>query len=250
MVEGIYNNAASLTTLEKWQASITQNLVASKVAGFKKSNFAIETDDQVKTKYEPNAALAARHTGGLPVRTTSINFTPGEIEQTQKPTDFAIDGPGFFQIQGENGQNLYTRNGEFHLNSENTVVTRHGMPVLSDAGPVTIDPEQGPVTVARDGTISQGDNLLGRLQVYDFEDPQSLTRVEGGYFEAPAGAEPQAVEDMKVVQGAIESSNVLPMAELVSLITVARAYEASQRSMISHDDLIAKAINSLGSTTA
>jgi flagellar basal body rod protein FlgG len=98
MVEGIYNNAASLTALEKWQAAITQNLVASKVAGFKKSNFAIESDEKVKTNYNPQQN-AARHTGGLPVRTTSINFTPGEIEQTQKPTDVAIDGPGFFQIR-------------------------------------------------------------------------------------------------------------------------------------------------------
>ncbi len=250
MVEGIYNNAAQLTTLEKWQAAITQNLTASKVAGFKKSNFAIETDDRVKTKFEPNDAMAARHTGGLPVRTTSINFTPGEVEQTSKPTDFAIEGPGFFQIQGENGQNLYTRNGEFQLNNENTLVTKHGLQVLGDGGPVTIDPEQGPVTVANDGTISQGNNLLGRLQIYNFDDPQGMTRVEGGYFEAPAGQDPVAIEDMKVVQGAIESSNVLPMEELVSLITVARAYEASQRSMVSHDDLIAKAINSLGSTNA
>jgi flagellar basal body rod protein FlgG len=74
--------------------------------------------------------------------------------------------------------------------------------------------------------------------------------VEGGYFEAPDGAAPEALEDGQVVQGAIESSNVLPMEELVSLIQVARAYEASQRSMLSHDDLISKAINSLGSTTA
>ena len=249
MIEGIYNNAASLTTLEKWQASITQNLVASKVAGFKKSNFAIESDDRVKTSYNPEQS-AAQHTGGLPVRTTSINFTPGEIEQTQKPTDIAIDGPGFFQIQGADGNNLYTRNGEFQFNDENTLVTRHGLQVMGDGGPITIDPEQGAVTVAKDGTISQGNNLLGRLQLFNFEDPQGLTRVEGGYFEAPDGANPEAVEDGQVVQGAIESSNVLPMEELVSLIQVARAYEASQRSMLSHDDLISKAINSLGSTTA
>lgn len=249
MIEGIYNNAASLTTLEKWQASITQNLVASKVAGFKKSNFAIESDDKVKTNYNPDQS-AARHTGGLPVRTTSINFTPGEIEQTQKPTDIAIDGPGFFQIQGADGNNLYTRNGEFQFNNENTLVTRHGLQVMGDGGPITIDPEQGAVTVAKDGTISQGNNLLGRLQLFNFDDPQGLTRVEGGYFEAPDGANPEAVEDGQVVQGAIESSNVLPMEELVSLIQVARAYEASQRSMLSHDDLISKAINSLGSTTA
>ena len=249
MVEGIYNNAASLTALEKWQAAITQNLVASKVAGFKKTNFAVESDEQIKTKYEPGQS-AARHTGGLPVRTTSINFTPGEIEQTQKPTDVAIDGPGFFQIQGADGQNLYTRNGEFQFNNENTLVTKHGLPVLGDGGPITIDPEQGAVSIAKDGTISQGDNLLGRLQLFNFEDSQSLVRVEGGYFEAPEGTNPEALEEGQVVQGAIESSNVLPMEELVSLITVARAYEASQRSMLSHDDLVAKAINSLGSTTA
>jgi flagellar basal body rod protein FlgG len=249
MVEGIYNNAASLTALEKWQAAITQNLVASKVAGFKKSNFAIESDDKVKTNYNPQQN-AARHTGGLPVRTTSINFTPGEIEQTQKPTDVAIDGPGFFQIQGADGNNLYTRNGEFQFNNENTLVTRHGLQVLGDGGPITIDPEQGAVTIAKDGTISQGNNLLGRLQLFNFEDPQGLIRVEGGYFEAPEGTNPEALEDGELVQGAIESSNVLPMEELVSLIQVARAYEASQRSMLSHDDLVAKAINSLGSTTA
>jgi len=249
MVEGIYNNAASLTALEKWQATITQNLVASKVAGFKKTNFAMESDDQVKTKFEPGQS-AARHTGGLPVRTTSVNFTPAEIEQTQKPTDVAIDGPGFFQIQGADGQNLYTRNGEFQFNNENTLVTRHGLPVMGDGGPVTIDPEQGAVSIAKDGTMSQGNNLLGRLQLYNFEDPQGLIRVEGGYFEAPDGANPEALEEGQVVQGAIETSNVLPMEELVSLITVARAYEASQRSMLSHDDLVSKAINSLGSTTA
>jgi flagellar basal body rod protein FlgG len=249
MVEGIYNNAASLTALEKWQAAITQNLVSSKVAGFKKSNFAIESDEKVKTNYNPQQN-AARHTGGLPVRTTSINFTPGEIEQTQKPTDVAIDGPGFFQIQGADGNNLYTRNGEFQFNNENTLVTRHGLQVLGDGGPITIDPEQGAVTIAKDGTISQGNNLLGRLQLFNFEDPQGLIRVEGGYFEAPEGTNPEALEDGELVQGAIESSNVLPMEELVSLIQVARAYEASQRSMLSHDDLVAKAINSLGSTTA
>ena len=249
MVEGIYNNAASLTALEKWQAAITQNLVASKVAGFKKTNFAVESDEQVKTKYEPGES-AARHTGGLPVRTTSINFTPGEIEQTQKPTDIAIDGPGFFQVQGADGKNLYTRNGEFQFNNENTLVTRHGLTVLGDGGPITIDPEQGAVTFAKDGTISQGNNLLGRLQLYGFNDPQSLIRVEGGYFEPPDDANPEALEDGQVVQGAIESSNVLPMEEMVNLIQVARAYEASQRSMLSSDDLISKAINTLGSTNA
>jgi flagellar basal-body rod protein FlgF len=250
MVEGIYNSAASLSALEKWQAMISQNLSAANVAGFKKSDFAIEHDEDKKTKYSPDAASAARHTGGVPTRTTSINFSPGDITSTGKNTDFAIEGPGFFQVQGENGQNLYTRDGEFHFNQDNTLVTKDGLVVVGDAGPVTIDPEQGPFSVSRDGTMTQGDNQIGRLALYNFEDTTGLTRVEGGYFQPPVGTEPEALEQVALTQGAIEASNVAPMAELVNLIAVSRAYEASQRAMSSHDDLISKAINSLGSTTA
>jgi len=247
MVEGIFTNAAALSTLEKWQATISQNLAAANVAGFKKANFAIETDERKKTNYEPEA-FAARHQGGMPSRTTSINFSPGDNKQTGKPTDFAIDGPGFFQVQGANGQLLYTRDGEFHINQDNTLVTKNGLPVLTGAGPLEIDPDEGPLTVSRDGSISQGDNQLGRMAIYNFEDTDGLTRVEGGYFEAPAGTDPEALENFGVLQGAIEASNVAPMAELVNLIAVSRAYEAAQRSMSSHDDLINKAIQSLGTT--
>ena len=68
------------------------------------------------------------------------------------------------------------------------------------------------------------------------------------FFEAPEGANPQALEQVAITQGAIEASNVMPMTELVNLIAVSRAYEAAQRSVTSHDDLISKAINSLGAT--
>lgn len=249
MVEGIYTNAASLTALERWQQTISQNLASANVAGFKKANFAIESDRKKTTEYAPDGVTAARHSGGIPSRTTSVNFAPGDMKVTGKNTDFAIDGPGFFQVQNTDGKNLYTRDGEFHINQDNVLVTNQGLPVLGDGGPITVDPEQGELTVARDGSISQGGNLLGRLNLYDFENPDQLTRVEGGFFEPPAGvANPQALDQVSITQGAIESSNVAPMAELVNLIAVTRAYEASQRSVTSHDDLISKAINSLGAT--
>lgn len=248
MVEGIYTNAASLSALERWQQTISQNLASSSVTGFKKANFAIESDEKKQTEYAPDGISAARHSGGIPSRATSVNFSPGDLRNTGKNTDFAIEGPGFFQVQNTDGNNLYTRDGEFHINQDNTLVTKEGLPVLGDGGPITVDPEKGQLVVARDGSISQGDNLLGRLNLYDFDDPDQLTRVEGGFFEPPAGTNPQPLENMQITQGAVECSNVMPMAELVNLIAVSRAYEASQRSITSHDDLISKAINSLGAT--
>ena len=248
MVEGIYTNAASLSALERWQQTISQNLAAANVAGFKKANFAIESDEKKTTEYSPDGVTAAKHSGGIPSRTTSVNFAPGDMKVTGKNTDFAVDGPGFFQIQNADGKNLYTRDGEFHINQDNVLVTKHGLPVLGDGGPITVNPEQGELSVARDGSISQAGNVLGRLNLYDFDDPDQLTRVEGGFFEAPEGANPQALEQVAITQGAIEASNVMPMTELVNLIAVSRAYEAAQRSVTSHDDLISKAINSLGAT--
>ena len=249
MVEGIYTNAASLSALERWQQTISQNLASVNVAGFKKSSFAIETDPKKTTEYSPDGVSAARHSGGLPTRTTSVNFAPGDMKATGKNTDFAIDGPGFFQVQNTDGKNLYTRDGEFHINQDNTLVTNDGLPVLGDGGPITVDPEKGELVIARDGSISQGNNLLGRLNLYNFDDLSKLTRVEGGYFEPPdSQANPQALDQVSITQGAIESSNVSPMSELVNLIAVTRAYEAAQRSVTSHDDLISKAINSLGAT--
>lgn len=246
MLEGVYTNAASIAALERWQETISQNLASSKVAGFKKAQFAIESDDRLKTEYEPEAVMNARHNGHVPTRTTQINFAPGEIQQTGKETDFAVEGDGFFRVEDEQGNFLYTRDGEFHFNTDGTLVTKDGLVVLADAGPVTIEPDQGPFAVSRDGTITQGDNQLGQFPLYEFEDPTVLSRVEGGYFEGPEDAA-ELVEDVGIVQGAIEGSNVAPMAELVSLIMVTRAYEAAQRAMRSHDDIISKAINSLGS---
>jgi flagellar basal-body rod protein FlgF len=248
MVEGIYTNAASLSALERWQQTISQNLASANVAGFKKANFAIESDRNKSTEYSPGGVAAAQHSGGIPSRTTSVNFAPGDMKVTGKNTDFAVDGPGFFQIQNSDGKNLYTRDGEFHINQDNVLVTKEGLPVLGDGGPITVDPEKGELVVAKDGSISQGDNLLGRLNLYDFDDPDQLTRVEGGFFEPPEGSNPQALDQVSITQGSIESSNVAPMAELVNLIAVSRAYEAAQRSVTSHDDLISKAINSLGAT--
>jgi flagellar basal body rod protein FlgG len=250
MVEGIYNSAAALSVLERWQATISQNLASSGVAGFKKSDFAIKADEQMKTQYAPDGVSAARHTGGLPVRTTSINFSAGDVKVTQKPTDFAIEGDGFFKVNNTDDKPLYTRDGEFHFNADNTLVTKQGLVVQGEAGPITINPELGPLTVSRDGTMSQGNNQLGRFPLYEFGTTEGFTRVEGGYFEPPAGKTPTVVEKAAMTQGAIEASNVTPMAEMVNLIAVSRAYEAAQRALTSHDDLISKAIGTLGTPTA
>jgi flagellar basal-body rod protein FlgF len=116
----------------------------------------------------------------------------------------------------------YTRDGEFHLNAERTLVNKAGRPVLGIDGPIIFKPEGGPISVSSDGTLVQGDAAVGKLPIYDFKDTDKLRRM----------------------------GNVQPLQEMVNMITVSRAYEANQKVIISGNDLLEKAIQSLGATNA
>ena len=240
MLEGIYNNAASLNMIERWQASISQNLANSQAAGFKRSQFSVNADPSAKSG--PNGGNAS----SKPDSQNRVDLSPGAIRRTDKDTDIAVDGTGFFQIQGANGEMLYTRNGEFHFNTENTLVNTEGRPLMGEGGPIVLDPQKGPITISSNGTLSQGKNTLGHLPLYDFAKGEAdLTQVNGG-FVAKKGVVPTVVEKPSMVQGAIESSNVSPVTEMISLIMVSNAYQSSQKLITSHDTLMGQAIQTLG----
>lgn len=249
MIEGIYSGAASLSALERWQEVISQNLASSSAAGFKKADFFVEGVRGSKNVAAGDSAFPVDSTSVAPRTRTSVDFAPGDLRQTGKDTDFAVDGPGFFQVRKPDGENVYTRDGEFHINSENTLVTKQGYTVIGEDGPVVVDPELGRVSLGEDGSLSQGDNVIGKLSLRDFADSSALQRLDNGFFSPPRGVTPSIVEKPNIVQGSVEASNVSPMSEMVNLVTVSRAYEAAQKMITSHDDLMRQAIQTLGGTT-
>lgn len=243
MLEAIYTNASSLTTLMNWHQVVSQNLAAGSAAGYKRQLFAVESiDGPLQSNGIRNAPNRSMQ---LPAGTSGNDLQPGAIRSSDKKTDFAIGGPGYFQIQGPNGI-YYTRNGEFHINAENTLVNAAGHPVLADGAPINIDPEEGPITVARDGTISQAGGIIGNLTIFQFDDEaNNLTPIPGGFL-PKNNAAPQPVENPTILQGAIENSNTTPIMEMLNLILISNAYAASQRIISTHDTIMGQAIQSLG----
>ena len=246
MIEGIYSGAASLTALERWQEAISQNLASGSLAGFKKTEVAFDGVVGGLKKLDPRSTFSPELRTIVPKGGDAISFRPGELKQTGKNTDLAIEGAGFFQVRQPDNSMGYTRNGEFHLNAENTLVTRHGHAVMGDGGPIVVDPELGPVSVANDGSISQGATVVGKVVLYDFADPNTLQRRSDGLFAPGNGAAPTLVEKPSIAQGTVETSNVSPLAEMVNLIAVSRAYEASQKVITTQDDVLRQAIQTLG----
>ncbi len=181
------------------------------------------------------------------------DFTQGAMTQTGAPLDLAISGPGFFQVQTAAGPR-YTRDGRFATDAQSQLVTQAGDPVLDDAGaPISINPQGGPPTIGRDGTITQtvagqtGAQVVGRVGVVTFPDLSALSKQGDGLYSLTTNQPPQPVVDAVVQQGMLEASNVQPIIQITDLIRINRAYEMVSQMLGSTADLSSTAIQQLGS---
>jgi flagellar basal-body rod protein FlgF len=164
---------------------------------------------------------------------------PGALEETGGDLDVALaDENAFLVVETPTGDR-YTRNGRLRLDENGQLVTSHGLPVLSQQGaPIILGSLDGPVSIARDGTISTDRGDLGRLRVVRFDQPQLMDGVEAGLMSTDQ--QPQDVERPVVVQGMVERSNVEPILEVQRLITIQRAYDQARSLIDREDDRIGK----------
>lgn len=238
---GLYQGAASLSALERWQEIISQNISASSVPGFKKTEASFES---------VFGGAMQDSSGAMPSAVMRLNMQPGELRATGNEFDFAIQGGGFFQIQRPSGGTGYTRDGEFHVNRERTLVNKLGYPVLGEDGAITFKPGGGRVSITAEGDIVQGDTRVGKIAVSEFADPSALQRIGDGLLAPSGNVRPAAVERPAVLTGTLESGNVSALQEMVNLVELSRAYEASQRVMMADDESADKAIQALGNPTS
>lgn len=181
---------------------------------------------------------------------TSFDFSEGGIRMTNNPFDLAVEGDGFFAVQMEDGTEAFTRNGAFHLDSNGTLVTATGRPVLTEGGPISFSNEDGQVEIARDGTISSELGVRGRIRLSDFENKQALQQL-GENLYVGVGQDPVPLDPVRgVVQGGLESSNVEGVTEMTRLIELSRAYETVTKLQSDMDELRQNAIQTLGTIEA
>jgi flagellar basal-body rod protein FlgF len=175
----------------------------------------------------------------------SRDFSPGALRRTGAPFDVALEGEGFFSVQGRNGEPQYTRDGAFVLSAAGGLVTRDGLNVLNAQGqPIVLDPQGESPSIDAQGVVRINGAEVARLQVVSFAQPEQLFKVGDNLWE-PRG---QAVADFEgvVVQGALEGSNVRAVVELTRIMEISRAYESAARIVRSADDLRQRAIDRLG----
>jgi flagellar basal-body rod protein FlgF/flagellar basal-body rod protein FlgG len=164
----------------------------------------------------------------------TLDLQAGTLERTGNDLDLAMEGSGFFVVQTKAGLR-YTRNGNFHVDSEGQLVTAWGDAVMDDQNrPLQIP--SGPVSISADGTISSQGAVVGSLQLVDF--PAGTVLVpEGNSTYRAVTASGTPATDPRVRQGMLEASNMNPITGTIGLVMIQRQNQLYEQALsIFHND--------------
>ncbi|BBP43069.1 flagellar basal-body rod protein FlgG [Thiosulfativibrio zosterae] len=173
--------------------------------------------------------------------------TQGNAMVTDNQLDVMIQGNGFFQVLDQDGNINYTRDGSFQVNQNGDLVTSAGHLVEPN---INIPLNSTEVFIASDGTVSAklpGDPTpaqLGQLQLATFINPAGLDSIGQNYYKeslasgTPNVKAPQTEEAGSLLQGALESSNVNTVEELIGMIEAQRTYEMNSKAIKAADGMM------------
>lgn len=232
MSVGIYNAASAMVVRLSELDTIAHNLANANSPGYRAqrlsfSNFGetlLWLTEQLATTRQP-----ARLPLGVTVGGQRLDLRQGEIRPTGNPLDVAIDGDGWFVVRTTQGTR-YTRKGNFALARDGTLVTPEGYPVLgTDNQSIRIRTNSvDSIRIAETGEIFAGTQRLGQLRTVRV---QNLQPAGEGYY---VGVNPQPT-NVRIVQGALEGSNVGVITEMVRLLSALRSYEMAARTFPSFE---------------
>lgn len=255
MLDAIYTSFSGLQGQQQRLDAISNNLANVNTPAFKKTrvNFADFLYRPAGTAADaapmPSAML------GLGSRVSGLTqvFSQGDLRQTDRPLDIAIQGPGFLEVQRADGSLAYTRLGALRLNELGELVTQGG---LTLSGAVRVPPDATAISIAPNGEVSarvpdeDRPVLLGALELASFINPEALRPLGDGLYTATSEsgvafyAAPGEQGLGRLQQGFVEAANVDFVEELTELTMAQRAYQLNARVLQAGDEILAE-INEL-----
>ena len=264
MVKGLYTAYTGMVNEEKRLETLANNLANASTVGYKKEgatsqSFSDRLAYRIKDITVPTTVNRLGDvTLGVKIGETYTDYGQGSFQVTDKKSDVAISGNGFFAISYTNKQGQtsikYTRDGSFTVDNEGYFRTVDGDYVLNMNGAlnsqdgaanyVRIDPNQD-YAINSQGVITQNGVNIAQIGVIDFADYDFLAKYGENLYDLVAGGQ-IIPSDAYIEQGALEMSNVNVVDEMVNMIAIQRAYETGQKMIQTEDSTLDKAVNQVG----
>lgn len=248
MVRGLYTAATGMNVQRNKMDVLTNNIVNAETTGFKADSLMTSTFDEVMLSRinDPNISiLGSNDVGGYAFGThvdeLITDFATGALEQTNKNTDIALNGDGFFTIETAGGQVRYTKSGSFTVNSEGYLVTQDGGYVLGQNGRIYVGSSE--FSVSANGQVTGENAAPDTLNIVTLTDVGVLRKTGNNLYTVYGDAAPVQSVNTTVKQGMLEGSNVNISDEMVDMISVYRKYEASQKIINMTDKTLGLTVN-------
>lgn len=242
-----YIAATGLRTQERALSLTAGNITNMNTAGYKRTQ--VRYAELVSPSLSPDGLVVqtGARSAGVSLAGTTTVLTPGDLRATGSAMDLAIEGDGFIELLGPDGQSLLWRGGTLTVGPDGLLSTLDGHPLRAL---IQVPDDLTNLSITRDGTVwgqsadSQSPVELGRIDLVLPSRPETLIRSEGGYY----AVSPEQRLDLSVpgegragglVQGALEASNVVLAEEMVTLMLVQRAFAASAQALQAGDQLMA-----------
>lgn len=257
MIRGLYTAVSGMITQEAKQQVITNNMANANTTGYKSENLAIKKfDDVLIQNYDKVSGgknvrnIIGSISNGSRIDETLTDFTQGLLQSTDKDTDFALEGRGFFTVRataadGSEGI-YYTRDGAFQVSNQGYLINSSGNYVMGrNVVTGAVEPMEvgnSKITTDLNNNVYLDGELRYNFNIVDFENYNALEKVGDNLYRGENPLESKAI----VKQNSLERSNVNIVNEMVNMMTVLRSYESSQKVVQSLDETLQKAVNEVG----
>lgn len=251
MQDAMFSSLFGALTTEHRMNIIANNLANVNTHGFKRQTLAFKdtmasyAHDELR---EPLMHLRsdplfpeAKNMARPRIAVSKIDFSQGSMEFTGNALDLCIAGENaFFRLQTPNGEYL-SRSGHFVLNSDGTIVSPNGYPLLGEGGNLTVPPGARNIVITGDGQVSADDTPIGRISLVNVDNPQNLEKLGSNLYRSRSKVNVEQDdaygEGARVEQGFIEKANVEVVSEMVNMIETQRQFEAYNKVMQTVDTL-------------
>jgi flagellar basal-body rod protein FlgG len=233
MYKGIYLALSGAVLKQRHMEVITQNLANANTLAYKRDGLSFKDYLVASESASPGPDQKVM----TDLSAFSTDHSSGNLVQTGNPLDTALEGDGFFSLEGSR----FTRRGDFKVDKEGYLTTHKGLKVLGRKGPIKVP--KGKLEIGPDGGLSVDGEAFDTIRIVDFSNKDTLMKAGEGIFTTKATGTPSKA---LVRQGYIETSNVDIVHEMVRMIETLREFEAYQKAIHAFDEAAGKANNEIG----
>lgn len=244
MIRGIISGVTAMRSQVLIQEVIANNLANASTCAYDRDTVVLRSfNDVLISRLQPSSVAVP--IGYLSAGTVASDVrtirSAGPLEVTDNPLDIALPEGAYLCVETDGGIR-YTRRGDLEISADGFLRVA-GYRVLGNLGPVRVDPGKT-CSISPDGTVLVDSAPVDNLKLVAFQDESSLVKEGNSLYRSPGN--PVQFTGGKITPGALEKSSVEPVSEMVSMIQSMRLYEASERAIRSHDEMLENAVNRVG----